>query len=309
MWCIKSIKGWFTRSQISWQDFVKSTCRTSKIRPDLFSKNLFSRPNLLWSRAIMSLKCYRRWLQFFGGHIRLSTRCKIWFTLGLFANYFPLKSLSLSLKSHECALKLTDLWHTSLLFDLNYSGAATRAKRAWHILDINVVINWHLSKQGIRWRVSLDRIAGSSVDPSRSSIFWSYPLIRYWFSNDRGLEVNFFKKSLWNMLCLCAVQNFDFKLTTDAKIQPAATGWEDSWFWLFSPWSRVGHALQFLCSYWSKFDRWDHAENLCSILNLVYFDSWSWQSFVSTCDVLTVFFHWMYKMKFSCYQESSVIHG
>ena len=24
---------------------------------------------------------------------------------------------------------------------------------------------------------------------------------------------------------------------------------------------------------------------------------------------LTVFFHWMYKMKYSCYQESSVIHG
>ena len=24
---------------------------------------------------------------------------------------------------------------------------------------------------------------------------------------------------------------------------------------------------------------------------------------------LTVFFHWMYKMKFCCYQESSVIHG
>ena len=57
---------------------------------------------------------------FLGVHIRLSTRCKIWFTLGLFANYFSLKSLSLSLKSHECALKLTDLWNTSLLFDLNY---------------------------------------------------------------------------------------------------------------------------------------------------------------------------------------------
>ena len=75
-----------------------------------------------------------------------------------------------------------------------------------------------------------------------------------------------------------------------------------------------GHALvrlyfQFLCFDWSKFDRWVHAENLCSILNLVYPDSWSWQSFVSTCDVLTVFFHWMYKMKFSCYQEYSVIHG
>ena len=56
-----------------------------------------------------------------------------------------------------------------------------------------------------------------------------------------------------------------------------------------------GHALvalyvQFLCSDWSKFDRWAHAENLCSILNLVYFDGWSWQSFVSTCDVFKCLF-------------------
>ena len=59
--------------------------------------------------------------QFFGVHMRLSTRCKIWFTLGLFANYFSLKSLGLSLqKSHECALKLTELRNKSLLFDLNY---------------------------------------------------------------------------------------------------------------------------------------------------------------------------------------------
>ena len=55
-----------------------------------------------------------------------------------------------------------------------------------------------------------------------------------------------------------------------------------------------GHALvtlyvQFLCSDWSKFDRWVHAENLCSILKVVYFDSWSWQSFVSTCDVFNCF--------------------
>ena len=45
-----------------------------------------------------------------------------------------------------------------------------------------------------------------------------------------------------------------------------------------------GHALvtlhvQSLCSDWSKFDKWVHAENLCSILKLVYFDSSSWQSF------------------------------
>ena len=59
--------------------------------------------------------------------------------------------------------------------------------------------------------------------------------------------------------------------------------------------SHQGHALvtlyvQFLCSDWSKFDRWVHAENLCSILKLVYFDSWSWQSFISTCDVFKCLF-------------------
>ena len=59
-----------------------------------------------------------------------------------------------------------------------------------------------------------------------------------------------------------------------------------------------GHALvtlhvQFLCSDWSKFNRWVHAENLCSIcsiLKLVYFDSSIWQSFLSTCDVFYCLF-------------------
>ena len=45
----------------------------------------------------------------------------------------------------------------------------------------------------------------------------------------------------------------------------------------------------------------------------------SWKLFTLTAEAdrvlcqlvmfLTVFFHWMYKMKYSCYQESSVIHG
>ena len=48
--------------------------------------------------------------------------------------------------------------------------------------------------------------------------------------------------------------------------------------------------VQFLDSDWSKFDRWVHAPKLCSILKVVYFDSWSWQSFVSTCDVFNCLF-------------------
>ena len=43
----KVLKGWFTRPQICQQDFVKQTCQTEKILPDLLSKYLFSRPNLL----------------------------------------------------------------------------------------------------------------------------------------------------------------------------------------------------------------------------------------------------------------------
>ena len=41
----------------------------AKNRPGLFSRYSFSRPNLLWSRAIMAFKCDRRWLLFFWVYI------------------------------------------------------------------------------------------------------------------------------------------------------------------------------------------------------------------------------------------------
>ena len=91
-------------------------------------------------------------------------------------------------------------------------------------LHINVVINWQLSKQGIRWPVSPDRIAGSGVDPSRSSIFWSYPLTIYSFSNDRRLTFTFVLNSQQRCCVYVSIAqhyyDFDFKLTPDAKIQP-----------------------------------------------------------------------------------------
>ena len=89
--------------------------------------------------------------------------------------------------------------------------------------------------------------------------------------------------------------NFDFKLTSEANMQPVFTGRED--MPVAFDFSHQGHALvtlyvQFLCSHWSRFDRGVHAENLCSmhLERLVYFDSWSWQSFVSTCDVFNCLF-------------------
>ena len=47
------------------------------------------------------------------------------------------------------------------------------------ILLIHVVVSWHLSKQGIRWPVLHDRIAGSCVDPSRLRVLWSLPLTSF----------------------------------------------------------------------------------------------------------------------------------
>ena len=46
------------------------------------------------------------------------------------------------------------------------------------------------------------------------------------------------------------IKIFDFKLTSHAKSQPAITGREDSCFWLFSPWSRFGHALRPIFMLW-----------------------------------------------------------
>ena len=59
----------------------------------------------LWLLNVIEDVCY-----FLGVHIfRLSTRCKMFHS----KITYPFRQ-----KSHECALKLTDLWITSLLFDL-----------------------------------------------------------------------------------------------------------------------------------------------------------------------------------------------
>ena len=63
-------------------------------------------------------------------------------------------------------------------------------------------------------------------------------LLRFWFQTDLGRENS----------------------ASFLKIQAGKT------------FSYHGHPVrQFLCSDWSKFDRWVQAENLCSILKVVYF--------------------------------------
>ena len=105
------------------------------------------------------------------------------------------------------------------------------------------------------------------------------------------------------------LKNFDFKLTSDAKIQPAFTCREGNRFWLFSL-SRVDHALRpifmlWLVKIWQVSSCGKFMQHLETCLLIAEADR-------VLCHLgmfLTVFFCWMYKMKYSCYQDSSVIHG
>ena len=78
-----------------------------------------------------------------------------------------------------------------------------------------------------------------------------------------------FLKFIWNMLCLCAAQ-LKFWFQTDLRRENSASSYRQGRQLLLT-FSRHVHALvtlyvQFLCSDWSKFDRWVHAQTLCSIL-------------------------------------------
>ena len=127
------------------------------------------------------------------------------------------------------------------MFTLTLSSYFGSPGESW--LHINVVINWQLSKQGIRWPVSPDRIGGSGVDPSRSSIF---EVIRWQFicfqmiAGSRLLFLNSYQ------ICCVYVSigphyyDFDFKLTSDAKIQPVFLKYRRGRLFLtiFTCWSR-----------------------------------------------------------------------
>ena len=121
-------------------------------------------------------------------------------------------------------------------------------------------------------------------------------------------QVYIFVKFIWNVLCLYMCRTIKIVISNWPRTRKFSQLLQAGKTVAFGFFHHV-HALvtlyvQFLCSYWSKFDRWlwVHEENWCSILNLVYFDSWRWESLCQLVMFLTVFLH-------CCYQESSVIHG
>ena len=132
-----------------------------------------------------------------------------------------------------------------------------------------------------------------------TSIAWPYHglrcrpiLVEYFFEVIRWQVTSFQmitgSKFISNMLSLCHYGPAGRENSaTYLKMQAGKTD-----VFLFSHHSHVLITLhdQFLCPEWSKFYRWVHVENSYSILKLVCFDSWSWQSFVTTCDVFNCLF-------------------
>ena len=118
------------------------------------------------------------------------------------------------------------------------------------------------------------------------------------------------------MFCLChygpALLTFSFqtdlgreKSTSYLKIQVGRT---DAFHFSHHSHPLVTLYVQFLCSDWSKLTG--------EFTRKIY--TASWNLFTLTAETnrvlcqlvmfLTVFFHWMGKMKYSCYQESPVVH-
>ena len=178
------------------------------------------------------------------------------------------------------------------------------------------MINCQLSKQDIRWPVSPDRSAGSSVDPSRSSTFLKLSADKLPVSNDRRLKFIFSNDS--NEIC-CVYCHYGpallrFWFQTDLG-RENSTGFyiymqgRQSLFTFLTVtrWSRSASNFYVLIG-----------QNLTGeFMRKIYAASWILFTLTAEAErvlcqlvmFLTVFFHWMHKMTFSCYQESSVIHG
>ena len=128
------------------------------------------------------------------------------------------------------------------------------------------------------------------------------------------LEV-YFLKFIWIVLCLChygpALLTFWFQTNfgreNSASYLKMQAGKTDAFHFSHHSHALVTLHVQYLCPDWSKFDRWVHAEN--SYLKLVCFDSWSWQSFVTTCNVFNCLFRLDVQNEIQLLsEESSVIH-
>ena len=132
---------------------------------------------------------------------------------------------------------------------------------------------------------------GSGVDPSRSSIFWK-------LSADNLLV---FKWSQAPVYFFLIHMKYVYNVTMARTINILISNWprKRKFRQLFKTSSKEG-------------------QNLAGeFMRKIYTACWNLFTLTAEADRLlcqlvmssTIVFHWMYKIKYSCYQESSVIHG
>ena len=128
-------------------------------------------------------------------------------------------------------------------------------------------------------RVSADQyhltVPQARVSTHRGRVFfWSYSQTNYQFQMIAGSSLFFPMIHMKYMLGHYGPALLRFWFQTDLGHENSASFLKIQ---VGKTFSYHGHALvtlyvQFLRSDWSKFDRWVHAENLCSILKVVYFE-------------------------------------
>ena len=166
-------------------------------------------------------------------------------------------------------------------------------------------------------KVSADQyhltVSRAQVSTHRGQVFFlklsAYKVLVFKWSK---AQVSFFFKFIWNMLCLCAAW-LKFWFQTDLGRENSASYYRQgrqlllTFLAMFTCWSRSTSNFYALIG-----------QNLTGeFMRKIYAASWFLFSLTAEADrvlcqlvmFLTFFFHWMYKMKFSCYQESSFIHG
>ena len=178
------------------------------------------------------------------------------------------------------------------------------------------------------WNPCCDQLTAVKTGYPLTSITWAYrglrcrPIeVKYFFEVIR-LQVTSFQmiagsslfllKFMWNMLCLCAAQ-LRFWFQTDFGRENSATYYRQGRQLLLTLLTMVTRWSRSTSNLYALF-----GQNLTGeFMRKIYATSWILFTLTAQADrvlcqrvmFLTVFLHWMHKMKFSCYLESFVIHG
>ena len=167
-------------------------------------------------------------------------------------------------------------------------------------------------------RVSADQyhssVSRAQMSTHRSQVF--FDVIRWQvtsFQMISGSSLICFK-FIWNVFCFCTAQlRFWFQTDLGSGPRTSATYYRQRRQLLLTLLTMVMRWLRSTSDFYALI-----GENLTSeFMRKIYAASWNLFTLTAETDrvlcqlvmFLTLFFHWMYKMKFSCYQESSVIHG